>query len=304
MTLAYNRRSRGSIARRELAGLLYLTPWAIGFLVFQLYPLVSSMAYSFTNLSVSSRPSFLGLENYRRILSLDADFWISLRVTFLYVAISVPLKLAFALFVAMLLNTEVKGIGAFRTIYYLPSILGGSVAVSILWRLLFSVDGAINKALGLLSIAPVSWLGSPRYALFTISLLSVWQFGSSMIVFLAGLKQVPNELYEAASIDGSSSAGRFFKITLPMITPMLFFNLVMQTINAFQEFTAAFVITNGGPMKSTYLYGLKLYQEGFQFFKMGYASALSWILFAILIALTALTFKSSSYWTFYEDGGR
>jgi len=304
MTLADNRRNRGSIARRELAGLLYLIPWAIGFLVFQLYPLVSSMAYSFTNFSVSGRPSFLGLENYGRIFSSDADFWISLRVTFLYVIISVPLKLAFALFVAMLLNMEVKGIGAFRTIYYLPSILGGSVAVSILWRFLFSVDGAINKALGLLSIPPVSWLGSPRYALFTISLLSVWQFGSSMIVFLAGLKQVPNELYEAASIDGSSSAGRFFKITLPMITPMLFFNLVMQTINAFQEFTAAFVITNGGPMKSTYLYGLKLYQEGFQFFKMGYASALSWILFAILIALTALTFKSSSYWTFYEDGGR
>jgi oligogalacturonide transport system permease protein len=189
----------------------------------------------------------------------------------------------------------------FRTIYYLPSIMGGSVGIAILWRQLFEADGMVNNALKFIGLKGVGWLSDSHVALFTISLLSVWQFGSSMIFFLAALKQVPAELYEAAKVDGSTAIHMFFKITLPMISPITLFNLVMQMINAFQEYTSAAIITNGGPMNSTQLYGMLLYKTGFSFYRMGYASAQSWILFVIIIFFTALVFKSSSYWTFYED---
>lgn len=284
-------------------GLFFILPWIIGLVWFQLYPFVKSLYYSFTNYSMLNEPKFVGLTNYVRLLSSDMEFWPSMRVTAIYALIVVPCKLCFALIIAMLLNMKLKGIGLFRTLYYLPSILGGSIAIAVVWKILFMRDGAINGLLGNLGIAPQDWLGSPKTALGTICVLSVWQFGSSMVLFLAALQQVPRSLYEAATIDGANGFQRFFKITLPMITSILFFNLIMQMINALQEFTSAFVITGGGPMKSTYVLGMKLYTDAFKYYKMGYASALSWIMFVIIICLTLLVFRSSSAWVYYEDGG-
>lgn len=262
-----------------------------------------SFYYSFTEFNLFGAVEFIGFENFIHMFTRNRDFFNSLKVTLIYTLISVPLKITFALFIAMVLNMKVKGINTFRTIYYLPSILGGSVAVSILWKFLFVKDGLINALLKVVGIGPVEWLGSPDYALYTISLLTVWQFGSSMVLFLAGLKNVPKSLYEAARVDGAGRVRTFIKVTIPLITPIILFNMIMQTINALQEFTAAFVITNGGPVKSTYLYGMMLYREAFEHLNMGYASALSWVLFIFIVILTAIIFKSSSYWTHYEDGG-
>lgn len=249
------------------------------------------------------KPEFVGLANYIEMFTNDPVFVQSLKVTFFYVLLAVPAKLIVALLVALLLNIKLRGMGIYRTIYYLPSILGGSVAVSVLWRFLFMREGVVNEFLSYFSIPPLNWLGDPNLALFTIVLLPIWEFGSSMVLFLAGLKQVPRELYEAATVDGAGKIRSFFSVTLPMLTPIILFNLIMQTINAFQQFTAAFVITGGGPMKSTYLYGLMLYDNAFQFFKMGYASAQSWILFIIIMVFTLVLFKSSNQWAHYEDGG-
>lgn len=284
-------------------GVAFITPWIIGFLAFQLYPLLASLYYSFTDFSVLADGKWVGVENYVKLFTKDKHFLKSLWLTVKYAIMSVPVKLAFALFIAMLLNMKLRGINMFRTIYYLPSIMGGSVAVSILWKFLFMQDGIVNKALAVFHIPAVSWLGDPNMALVTVSLLVVWQFGSSMVLFLAGLKNVPQELYEAASVDGASKVRQFFKITLPMITPIVFFNLMMQTINALQEFTSVSIITNGGPNRGTYLLGLKIYEEAFTNSKMGYASATSWVLFAIVLVVTGLLFKTSDAWVYYEDGG-
>lgn len=285
-------------------GLVYVLPWIIGLLAFQLYPFIASFYYSLTDYNMINPPHWVGLDNYRKILTEDSDFRQSLKVTSIYVLLAVPVKLAFALFIALILSAKLKAINFFRTVYYLPSILGGSVAISVLWRFLFMKDGVVNNALGAIGLGPVDWLGNPDIALYTLGLLSVWQFGSSMVLFLAGLQQIPSELYEAGSIDGASRTRMFFRITVPMLTPIVLFNLVMQMVNAFQEFTGAFVITSGGPMKSTFLYALKLYQEAFSFFKMGYASALSWILFIIIMIVTAVIFRTSNRWVYYEDGGK
>ncbi|MBW7454711.1 carbohydrate ABC transporter permease [Paenibacillus sepulcri] len=285
-------------------GLLYISPWIIGFLIFQLYPFFASMYYSFTSFDLMSAPKWIGFDNYITMFTKDDMFRQSLKVTLIYSLIAVPLKVSFALLVAVILNVKMRGVHFFRTVYYLPSILGGSVAVAVLWRFLFMKEGIVNQMISYVGIPAIDWLGNPHIALFTISTLAVWQFGSSMVLFLAGLKQVPGELYEVGRVDGASRIRMFFSVTLPLLTPILLFNLIMQTVNAFQEFTGAFVILpDGGPLKSTYLYGMKLYDEGFKFLKMGYASALSWILFLIIFAITALVIKSSSYWTHYEDGG-
>lgn len=284
-------------------GLLFISPWIIGFLWFQLYPFMKSLYYSFTNFSMLNTPKITGLTNYIRLLTVDAEFWQSMKVTAIYAIAVVPLKLAFALFIALLLNMKIKQIGLFRTLYYLPSILGGSVAIAVVWKILFMREGAINGLLANLGIGAVDWIGNPKIALFTVCILSIWQFGSSMVLFLAALKQVPQSLYEAARIDGAGRVQSFIKITVPMITPIIFFNLIMQMINALQEFTSAFIITGGGPLKATYVLGLKLYTDAFKYYKMGYASALSWIMFLIIICLTLLVFRSSSAWVYYEDGG-
>ena len=234
----------------------------------------------------------------------DSQFFSSLLTTLKYVFMSVPMKICFALLVAVILNQKIRFINFYRTVLYIPSIFGGSVAVAILWRFLFMDSGLINQILRALGVPAVQWLSSPKIALFTLSLLSVWQFGSSMVLFLAALKQVPEDLHEAARIDGASRVCIFFRITLPMITPVLFFNLLMQIVNAFQDFTGAFVITNGGPLKSTYLFALKLYDEAFNYYKMGYASALSWVLFVMILLFTIVFFRFSEAATYYEDGGK
>jgi oligogalacturonide transport system permease protein len=284
-------------------GLFYVAPWLIGFLAFQLYPFIVSFIYSFTDFSILKPMKLIGLDNYIYMFTQDKNFFQSLKVTFIYVFMSVPCKLVFALFIAILLNMKLKYMNIFRTAYYLPSILGGSIAVSILWVFLFNSTGLVNILFSKIHLPSVNWLGSPDVAIYTISLLAIWQFGSSMVLFLAGLKQIPNELYEAARVDGASKPRMFFRITLPLLTPIIFFNLIMQMIHAFQEFTPAYIITHGGPLQSTYLYGLMLYENAFKYTKMGYASAQSWFLFVIILIFTISIFKTSKYWTFYEDGG-
>ncbi len=285
-------------------GLIYISPWMVGFILLTLYPFIASFVYSFTDYNIVAKPQFIGIKNYIHIFTNNKVFLKSLEVTFKYVFITVPAKLVFGLFIAMILNKKIKFVNLFRTLYYLPSILGGSVAISILWRFLFMREGLINKLLSYISVPAQDWLGSPDLALFTISILPVWEFGSAMVLFLAGLKQIPAELIDAAKVDGASKVRSFFKIILPMLTPIIFFNLVMSIINTFQSFTAPFVITGGDPLYSTYLYALLLYDNAFKYFRMGYASSLSWILFIIIMAFTLLIFRSSPYWIHYEDGGR
>lgn len=282
---------------------LYLLPWILGVAVLQLYPFAASLYYSLTDYSMVKATHFLGFENYIKIFTDDPVFSNSLRITFKYVLFTVPLKLAFALFIAVLLNMSIKGIKTFRVLYYLPSILGGSVGVAILWRFLFNRRGVLNQMLAILGVGPIDFIGSPQLTIYTISLISVWQFGSSMVLFLAALKDVPAELKEAALIDGANKWQVFWRVTFPMITSIVFFNMITQTISAFQQFSAPFLITNGGPLNTTYFYGLMLYENAFKYLKMGYACAQSWVLFAIILVFTALVFKSSPYWTYYEDGG-
>lgn len=285
-------------------GYLFLTPWLIGLFCFTLGPIVYSFYLSFTRFDLLTAPDWVGLENYRRILTEDPKFLASMRVTFLYVLFSVPLKLAFALAVAMLLNKGIKGLTLYRALFYLPSLLGASVAIAILWRAIFSADGLINQLLwSLFGINGPSWITNPKYALWTLVALGVWQFGSPMIIFLAGLRQIPQDMYEAASLDGASAWRQFWKITLPLLTPIVFFNVIIQTIEAFKSFTPAFIISGGmgGPVNSTLFYALYLYQEAFSFFRMGYASALAWILLVIISVFTAISFLSSRYWVHYDD---
>ena len=287
--------------KREYQAYLYILPWILGFAILQLYPFVSSVIYSFTDYTVGAKATFQGLANYKKLFTQDKEFWNSLKVTILFALYTVPGKLIMALAVAMFLNRDLKGINLIRTLYYIPSLFGGSVAVALLWRLMFLDNGVINAILSALHLPVIQWLGDTRYALRTICMLEIWQFGSSMVMFLAALKQVPRSLYEAAEIDGAGKVTRFFHITLPQISPIIFFNLINQTIQALQNFTSAQVITEGGPLKSTYVLGLKLYKEGFSYFKMGYASAISWVVFAAIMIFTLAIFASSKLWVHYAD---
>lgn len=296
-------RARRLHKRGRWTGFFYILPWLIGFAVFQLYPFLASLFYSFTKYSFGKTPEFIGLDNYIRLFTRDKQFLSTLSITARYALIAVPGKLICALLVAILLNAKVRGIGLYRTVYYMPSILGGSVAVSVLWRTMFMRDGMVNRLLGLLGVPPVDWLTDPSIALYTISMLQIWQFGSAMVIFLAALKQIPQELYEAAEVDGAGKLRQFFSVTLPQISSVLFFNLIMQSIQALQNFTSAFVVTNGGPMKTTYIIGMKLYDDAFVNRKIGYASAESWVLFLIILMLTLLVFRSSDAWVYYADGG-
>lgn len=284
-------------------GILFLSPWIAGFALLQAYPLFMSLYYSFTDFSILSSGKWVGIENYVDLFTKDKYFIKSFLLTLKYSLLSVPLKLIMALIIAMILNMKLKGINLFRTVYYLPSIMGGSVAIAILWKFMFMKEGMVNRALAFLGIPSVNWLGDSKIALITISLLVVWQFGSSMVLFLAGLKNVPVELYEAASVDGATKPRQFWSITLPMLSPIVFFNLMMQIIHALQEFTSAFIITNGGPNHGTYLMGVKIYEDAFQNLKMGYASASSWILFLTILLVTLVVFKTSDAWVFYNEGG-
>lgn len=287
----------------DIIGFTFISPWLIGFLGFIVGPMIASLYFSFTNYDLLSDPTWIGLDNYINMFTNDPRFIQALKVTFLFVFGSVPLKLAFALFVAMLFNTKRRGIGLYRTLYYIPSILGGSVAIAVVWRQLFGREGAINSILALFGIEGTSWVTHPDYALSTLILLVVWQFGSPMLIFLAGLKAIPYELYEAASVDGASKLQQFIKITIPMLSPVIFFNLVMQTIQGFMAFTQSFLITNGGPMDRTLFYAVYLYEKAFAHFDMGYASALAWILLIICAIFTALIFRTARSWVYYESEG-
>jgi multiple sugar transport system permease protein len=301
---AEDRRARRKEAGRDnKAGYLFLLPWLIGLVLIIGGPMLASLYLSFTDYSLIQAPSWVGLENYARMLS-DPRLHKSLAVTFTYVFVGVPLQLIAALAIAMLLNEGMKGLAFYRSIFYLPSMLGASVAIAVLWRQMFEVDGLVNQVLRLFGIpATTSWIGDPQYALWTIILLHVWTFGSPMVIFLAGLRQIPGMYYEAASVDGASRWNQFRRITLPLLSPIIFFNLVLQIINAFQAFTQAFVISNGtgGPADSTLFYTLYLYERGFGQFQMGYAAAMAWLLVVIIAAFTAINFFFSKYWVFYGD---
>lgn len=288
---------------RDAPGYLFLLPWFIGFFGLTIGPIISSFYLSFTDFDLLTSPDWVGADNYIRMFTNDPKFWASMRVTMFFVIFSVPLKLAFALGVAMLLNRGMRGLPLYRALFYLPSLLGASVAIAILWRQIFARDGLVNDFLSIFGIVGPSWISSPQYSLWTIIILAIWQFGSPMIIFLAGLRQIPQDMYEAASLDGASKWRQFIKITLPLLTPVVFFNAIIQTIEAFKSFTPAFIISGGtgNPINSTLFYTLYLYQEAFGFFRMGYASALAWVLLALVGIFTAFSFLTSKYWVHYDD---
>jgi len=280
-------------------GLLFVLPFVLGVLMFKLFPFVMSFALSFTEYDVMSPPVWVGTENYEQMFTKDALFGKSLGVTLFFVAMAVPLRVGFALFIAHVLNFKLRGINFFRSAFYLPSILGGSIAAAVLWRFLFAQQGLVNIVLMKLGLEPISWLADEHYSIWTVILLFTWQFGSAMVIFLAALQNVPLSLYEAAEIDGASKTQQFFRITVPLITPVIFFNLIMQMVHAFQEFNGPYMITEGGPLHSTYLLSLYIYDQSFKLFNLGYGAALSWVLFAIVGGLSAISFISSKYWVFY-----
>lgn len=280
-------------------GLLFVLPFLLGVLLFKLFPFVMSFALSFTQYDLMEPPTYVGLDNYREMLSDDPLFRKSLGVTLLFALLAVPLRVGFALFIAHVLNFKLRGINFFRSAFYLPSILGGSIAVAVLWRFIFARNGLVNIALMKLGFEPVLWLADEHYSIWTIVLLFTWQFGSSMVIFLAALQNVPVTLYEAAECDGASKWQQFFRITVPLITPVIFFNVIMQMVHAFQEFNGPYMITEGGPLHSTYVLALYIYDQSFRFFNLGYGAALSWVLFALVAGLSALSFWSSRYWVFY-----
>ncbi|OLP46613.1 carbohydrate ABC transporter permease [Rhizobium oryziradicis] len=285
-------------------GLVYLSPYIVGLLVFTALPFVVSFYLSFTDYNLMSAPVFTGLANYIKLFTADRTFRKSLSVTLFYVLLTVPLKLIFALFIAVILNYRLKFINFFRTAFYVPSILGGSIAIAVMWRYIFADTGIVNMALTSMGFEAVNWFGDPTNALFTITLLRLWQFGSAMVIFLAALQSVDKSLYEAAAIDGANRWRAFVHITLPLITPVIFFNLIMQMVQAFQEFNGPYIITQGGPLKSTYLLPLYIYDEAFKRFDMGYASAIAWVLFAIIMVLTVIAFWSSRHWVYYAGDKR
>lgn len=291
----------GSRIRSGTAGYLFLIPWMLGVLLITVVPMVASLYLSFTDYRLGGKPAWVGLANYKRMLS-DPTFASSAVVTAKYVFISVPLQLAFALLIAVALNRGVRGLSVYRSVFYLPSLLGGSVAVAVLWRQLFSSDGLLPRLAGNVGIQMGSWISEPAHALDTLMVLNVWTFGSPMIIFLAGLRQIPEELLEAARVDGASAVRRFVSVTLPLLSPVIFFNLVLQLIGSFQAFTPAYIISSGtgGPADSTLFYTLYLFQAGFQNFEMGYASALAWVLFVVIGIFTAANFVASKYWVHYE----
>ncbi|NUP15175.1 MAG: sugar ABC transporter permease [Streptomyces sp.] len=288
--------------RDNKAALLFLLPWLTGLLGLTLGPMLVSLYLSFTDYNLLQPARFTGLDNVAHMLH-DARLHQSLKVTFTYVIVGVPLQLAAALALALLLDRGMRGLAFYRSALYLPSLLGGSVAIAVLWRTVFGDQGLVNDVLGIFGVASRSWVGDPDTALGTVILLHVWTFGSPMVIFLAGLRQLPREYYEAAATDGAGSWRQFRSVTLPLLTPMIFFNLVLGIIGAFQSFTQAFVVSGGtgGPTDSTLFYTLYLYQEGFGSFRMGYASALAWLLLIIVAAFTAINFWASKYWVFYDD---
>ena len=280
-------------------GYIFSLPFIIGFLAFTLIPIAVSMYYSVTDYKLGQTPAFIGIKNYLELLK-DERFINSVKVTLIYVVTSVPTKLIFALFVAYLLTQGRRGVTFYRSLYYVPSLIGGSIAVALVWKTIFSRKGLANTILASLGLQKLSWLGDPKLSMGILVLMSAWQFGSSMIIFAAGLKEIPGSYYEAAEIDGANKWQRFLSITLPCLSPIILYNLVMQTITAFMAFTQTFVITQGGPNDATNFYALYVYNHAFKWSNMGYASAMSWLMLVLISVITLILFKSSKFWVFSE----
>jgi multiple sugar transport system permease protein len=295
------RRRRGDIR----AGYLFLSPWIIGMAVLTLGPMLASLYLSFTNYNLFNTPQWIGLENYQKMFA-DGQFHQAVSVTLRYVLLATPLKLGAALAVAIWLTQSRRAMGLYRTAFYAPSLLGASVAMAIVWRALFADDGVQDQFTSAIGLSVGGWVGNPDYSLMMLVLLSVWQFGAPMVIFLAGLQQVPKELYEAAEVDGAGRWRRFVAVTIPMISPVIFFNLLLETIHAFQVFTSAYVISSGdgGPAGSTLFYTLHLYQRAFADYRMGYASAMAWVLLLAVGVVTAILFRTSRAWVHYAGGPR
>jgi multiple sugar transport system permease protein len=288
--------------RENRVAYLFLLPWLLGFFGLAVVPMATSLYLSFTSYSLITPPRWIGLQNFQNMLG-DARLLNSLRVTFTYVIVSVPLQLLFALLLALLLDRGMRGLAFYRSVFYLPSLLGSSVAVAILWRQIFGTQGLVNQFLALFGITGPGWVSDPDTALGTIIILHIWTFGAPMIIFLAGLRQIPAMYYEAAQMDGASALQRFFRITLPLLSPIIFFNLVLQLIGSFQSFTQAYIVSGGtgGPADSTMFYTMYLYQKGFAELHMGYASAMAWGLALVIGVFTALNFFAARWWVFYDD---
>lgn len=298
-------RRMGPLGRREAKeGYIAISPWLIGFLLFYLGPILASLYFSMTSWTITRSPVWIGSENYERMLLRDPLFWQSLQVTLKYVIYSLPLRLVGGLALALLLNQKVPGMNLFRTIFYIPAVISG-VAVSMMWIWLLQPDyGAVNTLLDLVGIKGPGWFWDPDWALFSVALMSIWAVGSGAVIYLAGLQNIPPLLYEAAEIDGAGTWSRFWKITLPLLTPTLLFQLIIEMIDCFRVFTQAYVITRGGPLNATYFYMLYLYEEAFQNFNMGYASALAVVLTLIILAATVFIYQTSNRWVYYESEGK
>jgi multiple sugar transport system permease protein len=289
--------------REDIAGFLFISPWLIGFFAFAVIPIIMSLYFSFTNYDILAAPVFNGLDNFKRMMG-DRQFWKALQVTFTYAFTAVPMRLVFAFFLASLFKRGTRMVRVYQAAYYLPSLVGGSIAVAVMWRRMFMADGLVNIFLRAVGInSTISWIGNADTALGVIIALAVWQFGSPMLIFLAGLRQIPKTYYEAASIDGAGWGSQFFHITLPQMTPIIFFNLIMQLINGFTAFNQAFIISGGRgePQSSTLFYALYLYMRAFMYNAMGYGSALAWVLVVIIAFFTAIIFKTSDRWVHYES---
>lgn len=290
------------LGKESTAGVVFSLPFIIGMVAFIVVPMGISLYYSLCDYEILSAPVFVGFKNYIEIFSRDTTFWKSLGVTFQFAFISVPLRLVFALIVAIILMKSTKMTAFYRAVYYLPSIIGGSVAVSILWKRMFASDGVINHLIRVFSPGfSYSWLGNVDTALYVLILLSIWQFGSSMLIFLSSMKQIPVTLYEAARVDGAKAHSQFFRITLPLLTPTIFFNLVMQMINGFLAFTQCYIITQGKPMDSTLFYTVYMYRQSFEFYHAGYGAAMAWIMLTLIALLTGVLFATKKLWVY--DGG-
>ena len=299
------RRLASVLNRDNVAGYVFILPFIIGLLVFTLIPFLTSLYLSFTEYNILSPAKWIGLDNYKEMFFEDPLFWISFKVTFKFAFIQVPIKLAVSLLVALILAKATRLTGFYRSAFYIPSLMGGSVAIALLWKQLFSPNGVINQILGVLGLPDdTAWLGDPKTALGTLIALGVWQFGSSMLIFLAAIKNIPYSYHEAAIVDGAGPVRRFFAITLPMLTFIIFFNLINQVIGAFQAFNSSYLITQGRPLNTTLYYGVHLYNKAFDQFKMGYGSAMAWFMLLVIAFFTALIFRSSSAWVYYESEGK
>lgn len=291
--------------RDTVAGYVFILPFIIGLIVFTTIPFFTSLYLAFTNYNILSAPKWVGLDNFKKMFFEDDLFWTSFKVTFKFALIQVPIKLTVALLVALVLSRSTRLTSFYRAAFYIPSLMGGSVAIALLWKQLFSPRGVLNQVLGFFGLPDrTAWLGNPKTALGTLIALGVWQFGSSMLIFLAAIKNIPQSYHEAAIVDGAGPVRRFFSITLPMLTPIIFFNLINQVIGAFQAFNSSYLITGGKPLNTTLYYGVHLYNKAFNQFEMGYGSAMAWFMLLIIAFFTALIFRSSSAWVYYESEGR